>query len=422
MDLDPFEALDRAIGKPVAKGYVKVTPRVVRTGISNAFSNLDTVPTIINDALQGKFKQVGHDSARFLLNSTLGLGGLFDPASAAGLEYNDEDLGQTLGKWGVKSGPYLMLPVLGPSSLRDAFSRAADTFMEPVWYLEDDSTRYLIRLVDLLDQRASLLELDAQLERSYDKYAFVRNAWLQRREYQVKDGNVDESLELEEEIQDEPEAAPAPETTPAPESEPAAAPADPASPVPLPKDADVLPAGSEDVAADVVRHRYLFRLDRLDRSLRYRLEVAGTQSAWFSAHVIREVRLTGLTLSVVPPTYLREPTKQLRLTAADIGKSPVAVPEGSVVELTASLDTPVEGAVLQAAMDGQGVALARSVIAAADLREGRLIRPLPFACTTSYSYHLLYPTGMPLSRAASAFCHWLKQEAERFRTEDAKAR
>ena len=194
---------------------MKVTPRVIRTGVSNALNNLDTVPTIINDALQGKFRQAGRDSARFLLNSTLGLGGLFDPASAAGLEYNDEDLGQTLGKWGVKSGPYLVLPILGPSSVRDAFSRAADTYIEPVWYLEDDSTRYLIRVVDLLDQRASLLELDAQLERSYDRYAFVRNAWLQRREYQVKDGDVeDQSLELEEEFKDDP-AEPAPETPPA---------------------------------------------------------------------------------------------------------------------------------------------------------------------------------------------------------------
>jgi len=224
------DALDRAIAKPVAKGYVKITPRVVRTGISNAYSNLDTVPTIINDTLQGKFRQAGRDSARFLLNSTLGLGGLFDPASSAGLESNEEDLGQTLGKWGVKSGPFLMLPVLGPSSVRDAFSRAADTFLEPVWYLEDDSTRYLIRLGDLLDQRASLLELDAQLERSYDKYAFIRNAWLQRREYQVKDGDVaDESLELEEEFKDDPEAGAAPETTEAP------APAEPAEPAPPPK-------------------------------------------------------------------------------------------------------------------------------------------------------------------------------------------
>jgi phospholipid-binding lipoprotein MlaA len=216
------DALDRAIARPVAKAYVKVTPRVIRTGVSNFFNNLDTVPTIINDTLQGKFRMAGHDTARFLLNSTLGLGGLFDPASAAGLEYNSEDLGQTLGKWGMKSGPYLVLPILGPSSARDAFSRAADTYMEPVWYLEDDSTRYLIRLVDLLDQRAGLLELDAQLERSYDRYAFVRNAWLQRREYQVRDGDIeDQSLELEEEFMDDPpadegpaDAEPAPETTP----------------------------------------------------------------------------------------------------------------------------------------------------------------------------------------------------------------
>ncbi len=223
------DVVDRAIAKPVAKGYVKVVPRLVRTGVSNAFSNLDTVPTIINDALQGKFRQAGSDSARFLMNSTLGLGGLFDPASAAGFDSNDEDLGQTLGKWGVKAGPFLMLPVLGPSSARDAFSRAADTYLEPVWYLEDDSTRYWIRLGDLLDQRASLLELDAQLERSYDRYAFIRNAWIQRREYQVKDGNVDDqSLELEEEFKDDPDATPAPEAD-------ASAPADPAPPVPPPQ-------------------------------------------------------------------------------------------------------------------------------------------------------------------------------------------
>jgi len=224
------DALDRAIARPVAKAYVKVMPRVVRTGVSNWFNNLGTVPTIINDVLQGKIRQAGHDSARFLMNSTLGLGGLFDPASAAGLDSNDEDLGQTLGKWGVKSGPYLMLPVLGPSSARDAFSRAADTFLEPVWYLEDDSTRYLIRLGDLLDQRASLLELDAQLERSYDRYAFIRNAWIQRREYQVKDGDVDDqSLELEEEFKDDPDASPAPETDKAP------APSDSPQPAPPPQ-------------------------------------------------------------------------------------------------------------------------------------------------------------------------------------------
>jgi phospholipid-binding lipoprotein MlaA len=210
------DALDRAIARPVAKAYVKVTPRFIRTGVSNALSNLNTVPTAINDVLQGKMREAGRDSARFLLNSTLGLGGLFDPASAAGLENNDEDFGQTLGKWGMKSGPYVMLPILGPSTVRDIFGRGVDQFTYPVNYLEDDSTRYFIRGVDFLDLRAGLLELDAQLERSYDRYAFVRNAWLQRREYQVKDGNVeDDSLELEEEFKDDPAAEPA--TDPAPE-------------------------------------------------------------------------------------------------------------------------------------------------------------------------------------------------------------
>jgi len=210
------DALDRAIARPAAKAYVKVTPRILRTGISNALSNLSTVPTVINDTLQGKMRQAGRDSARFLLNSTLGLGGLFDPASAAGLENNDEDFGQTLGKWGVKSGPYLMLPILGPSTVRDIFGRGVDQFTYPVNYLDDTSTRYIISAVDFLDLRASLLDLDAQLERSYDRYAFVRNAWLQRREYKVKDGNVeDESLELEEGFAEDPATDPA--TDPAPE-------------------------------------------------------------------------------------------------------------------------------------------------------------------------------------------------------------
>lgn len=192
------DALDRAVAKPAAKGYKKITPRVVRTGVSNFISNLGTITTVVNDVLQGKMKQAGQDSGRFLLNSTLGLGGLFDPASAAGLERNDEDFGQTLGKWGVRSGPYLMLPFLGPSTVRDTFARVPDQFTNPVNYLEDDSTRIIIRAVDFLDLRAGLLDLEPQLEKSYDKYGFIRNAWLQRREFQVTDGDVgDVSSELE---------------------------------------------------------------------------------------------------------------------------------------------------------------------------------------------------------------------------------
>jgi phospholipid-binding lipoprotein MlaA len=229
------DAIDKAIAKPAAKVYVKVMPRFVRTGISNVFNNLDTLNTIVNDVLQGKMHQAGNDSARFLINSTFGLGGLFDPASKAGVEFNDEDFGQTFGKWGMKPGPYLVLPLLGPSTTRDTFSRLVDQFTYPVTYLGDESTRYMIRAVDLLDGRASLLDLDEQIDRSYDKYAFIRNAWLQRREFQVTDGNIeDPSLELEMEPDFEEEPAPdaqSPDEPPAePPAEPAAQPAETEAP------------------------------------------------------------------------------------------------------------------------------------------------------------------------------------------------
>jgi phospholipid-binding lipoprotein MlaA len=242
------DALDRAIARPAAKAYKKVTPQFIRTGVSNFISNLGGITTIVNDTLQGKMRQAGRDSARFLMNTTIGLGGLFDPASPAGLEHNDEDFGQTLGKWGVRPGPYLMLPILGPSNVRDTFSRIPDQFTYPMNYLEDDSTRLIVRAVDFLDLRAGLLDLDAQLERSYDRYAFVRNAWTQRREFQVTDGNVpDESMELEEEFKDDPapdappaDGAPAetppgetpPAESPPAESPPAQSPA--AEPTPVP--------------------------------------------------------------------------------------------------------------------------------------------------------------------------------------------
>jgi phospholipid-binding lipoprotein MlaA len=246
------DAVDRTIGKPAAKAYVKVMPRFVRTGISNVFNNLNTLNTIVNDVLQGKMHQAGNDSARFLLNTTFGIGGLYDAASKAGLEFNDEDFGQTFGKWGMKPGPYLVLPFLGPSTARDTFGKLADQFTYPVTYLEDDSTRIWIRLVSLLDTRAELLDLDEQIDRSYDRYAFIRNAWLQRREFQVTDGNVeDPSLELEQDMDQDtgaeppPEGAPEqpPEETPpgdaaAPDAPPAASPpeAAPATP-PNPQEA-----------------------------------------------------------------------------------------------------------------------------------------------------------------------------------------
>lgn len=211
-------ALDRAILRPTARGYVKVTPRIVRTGVSNFFANLETATTLVNDLLQGKMRGAGHDTARLLLNTSLGLGGLFDPASAAGLDKNDEDFGQTLGKWGVANGPYLMLPLFGPTTVRDGFGELLDTFTEPTHYLEDDSTRYAITAVEVIDIRTGLLDLDAQLDQAYDRYAFVRNAWLARREYKVTDGNVEEPALDEEAMLNE---APEPARDSAPEAPPA---------------------------------------------------------------------------------------------------------------------------------------------------------------------------------------------------------
>jgi phospholipid-binding lipoprotein MlaA len=250
------DGLDKAVAKPVAKAYVKVMPRFVRTGVSNVFNNLNTLGTVVNDALQGKMRQAGRDSARFLLNSTFGLGGLLDPASAAGLEFNDEDFGQTFGKWGMKPGPYLMLPMLGPSTFRDSFGKLVDQFTYPLYYLEDDSTRLIIRGVSLLDIRAELLDLDEQIDRSYDRYAFIRNAWLSRREFQVTDGNIEDpsTLDLEEGMEEEPapEAEPTaepdptakPEATDTPPADaPAAEPA-PANPPPSETPADTAPPRS----------------------------------------------------------------------------------------------------------------------------------------------------------------------------------
>jgi phospholipid-binding lipoprotein MlaA len=187
------DRVDRGFAKPLAKGYRAVTPKPVRSGVENFLSNLTYPGTIVNAALQGKLAQSGRDSLRFVLNSTLGIGGIFDPASAAGLEANDEDFGQTLGKWGVPSGPYLVLPLLGPSTARDAFGTVLDRATDPGNYVDETGVSAGLNVMQLVDRRARLLELDRTLSGTYDPYAFVRNAWLQRREFLVRDGNVDEA-------------------------------------------------------------------------------------------------------------------------------------------------------------------------------------------------------------------------------------
>jgi phospholipid-binding lipoprotein MlaA len=181
------DVLDRAIAKPIAKGYVHVVPHPIRTGVSNFFDNLKMTTVMLNDALQGKFRASATDLGRFLLNLTVGIGGILDPASSAGLDKNNEDFGQTLGHWGVHAGPFVELPVFGPSDLRDAPARLVDAYTNPHAYIRNAYWKWGLYGAYLVDDRASLLPLDDTLQHVYDPYAFIRDAYLQRRAYLVSD-------------------------------------------------------------------------------------------------------------------------------------------------------------------------------------------------------------------------------------------
>ena len=166
--------------------------------------NLKGPGTIVNQLLQGKFREAGQDTARLLLNTTFGLGGVIDVASMNELPQHDEDLGQTLGKWGVPPGPYLMLPFLGPATVRDGPSRIVDTFLEPLYWYDTGNARWVSLGLSILDDRARLLPLDDTLAETYDPYAFIRDAYLQRRQYLVYDGEPpEEPLEEFEDLEDD---------------------------------------------------------------------------------------------------------------------------------------------------------------------------------------------------------------------------
>ena len=176
---------DHILLRPAARGYVKITPAPVRTSVHNFLDNLDYTKTIINDFLEGKWRDGGTDTARLVLNTTIGLGGLFDPASRAGLDRHHTDFGQTLGIWGVHSGPYLMLPILGPSTVRDAIGLLPDEYSTLPVYLRPVWIPWTVSVVEAVDIRVGLLDEDKLLDSAYDPYAFVRNVWLQRREYLI---------------------------------------------------------------------------------------------------------------------------------------------------------------------------------------------------------------------------------------------
>ena len=185
------DAVDKAIIKPVATGYKAVMPEFARTGVTNFFSNLGDVWIAINNILQGKIGDGVSDLGRFTINTTVGIVGLFDVASSAGLEKHNEDFGQTLGRWGMGSGAYVVLPFFGPSNVRDGFSRLlVDWHGDPLWYVRNIPTRNELIGVRVIDDRANLLDVSRLAEEAaLDHYAYVRDAFLQRRRSLIYDGD-----------------------------------------------------------------------------------------------------------------------------------------------------------------------------------------------------------------------------------------
>ncbi len=214
------DKVDRAVLKPVARGYRSITPHVVQVGVSNFFTNV-TYPTVmVNDLLQGQFTPFVHDTSRLLVNTVLGIGGLFDPATPMGLEKNDRDFGQTLGVWGVKSGPYLVIPLLGPSDVRDGFGRVGDVFSDPRHYMRNNYWSWGLWGLGVVDLRAHLLDLEAKLQGVYDPYAFIRNVYLQNREFKVHGGNSQSEEDEEQKMLEESGIEPTPPQSQPPPPEP----------------------------------------------------------------------------------------------------------------------------------------------------------------------------------------------------------
>jgi phospholipid-binding lipoprotein MlaA len=238
------DAVDEAVLKPVAKAYQKVVPELVRRGVTNFFGNFADAWSGVNNLLQGKVVEGATDFMRVATNTVFGIGGLFDVASEAGMEKHHEDFGQTLGHWGLGAGPYMVLPLFGPSTLRDTASLPVDLYASPLIAVQTDEVRWGLTVLGFVNQRANLLGATNLLDDvALDRYSFVRDAYLQRRRSLVHDGDPP-SLGDEEPYQPDPsppaaDAASAPASAPAAEPVPVA-PAAPASAVP----ASAAPAAS----------------------------------------------------------------------------------------------------------------------------------------------------------------------------------
>lgn len=186
------DTLDAYTLKPLAKGYQAVTPQVLEDGVHNVFRNIGDVGNLANNLLQGKVHDAGVDTGRLIFNSSFGVLGFFDVATPMGLQRSDEDFGQTLGAWGLGSGPYVVLPLLGPSTVRDAFGKVPDSMLTAQAYIDHVPTRNLVHGINAVDTRASLLSAERLI--SGDKYLFIRNAYLQNREFRVHDGEVEDDF------------------------------------------------------------------------------------------------------------------------------------------------------------------------------------------------------------------------------------
>lgn len=183
------DKIDAAVVRPVAQAYVDYVPRLLRQGVTNVFGNLSDMFSAVNNLLQLKKEPLGNDLGRVLVNSTFGLGGIFDIASEAGIEKYNEDFGQTLGYWGVGPGPYLVLPILGPSNVRDTAGLVVHGYIDPVNQVTPRSNKYELWGLRAIDTRASLLGTDTLVSgAALDKYTFIRSAYTQRRQSLVYDG------------------------------------------------------------------------------------------------------------------------------------------------------------------------------------------------------------------------------------------
>ncbi len=192
-------AVDRRIAKPLATAYVNVVPRPVRLGVGNFFNNLGQPVSAVNALLQGKPKQAINSAGRFLLNTTVGVVGIFDPATVAKIPNKSEDFGQTLGVWGWKKSRYIELPLFGPRTLRDVVGMAGDAPLSPIRQIEEDRVRVFLQGLQLVDLRAQLMATDSFREGAADDYALLRDAWMQRRQYQI---NADKPREGDDALPD----------------------------------------------------------------------------------------------------------------------------------------------------------------------------------------------------------------------------